>query len=143
MFNYLSVECFTETPIKRPDNEKNDCTVRTFAYAMNTTYEKAHQFMEFVGRKPRKGVSMYRALTSHKEKIEKEFGHTLEEIEFRWNEDHRRTPTLRKLLKEIDAGMHIVIIGGHTFPIFENKVVDTNRFSDGCRARRVYKIKKL
>lgn len=123
--------------------ETNDCTVITFAYAFNTSYEKAHEFMKLVGRKPRKGVSMYRAMNSYKAKIEEDFGYTHEEIVFRWNETYRRTPTIGKLINELDDGMYVVIVRGHTFPIHNNQVVDTFKTSKFVRAKRVFKIIKL
>jgi hypothetical protein len=134
---------FKSSPIDSPSGETNDCTVITFAYAFNTTYEKAHEFMAFVGRKPRKGVSMYRALNSHKEKIEQEFGYTVEEIEFRWNEQYRRQPTLGKLVNELDKGMYVVIVSGHMFPIHNNEVVDTFRPRKLVRAKRIFKVTKV
>lgn len=125
--------------------ERNDCTVITFAYAFNTSYEFAHKWMEEAGRKPRKGVSMYRALYSDKQvaRIREELGYDLIEIEYRWNEQYRRKPTLRKLLNEIGEGMHIVIVSGHTFAIDDFKVVDTWKNSPHVRAQRVFKVVKL
>lgn len=139
----ITDEQFTSSPISSPNGETNDCTVITFAYAMETSYERAHEFMRMVGRKPRKGVSMYRAMTSYEEVIAKDFGRKLEEIKFQWNEKLRRKPTLRKLLNEIDSGMYVVIIRGHTFAVHNNKIVDAYRDRQNARAQRVFKVHKL
>lgn len=36
--------------------EANDCTVRAFAICFNTTYQKAHDYLKYHGRKSRKGM---------------------------------------------------------------------------------------
>lgn len=139
----ITEEQFSSTPIERYEDEENDCTVRTFAYAMGTTYERAHEFMAMVGRKPRRGVSMWIALNRHPEILETEFKKKLELKEFRWNEKYKRKPTLRKLLTELDSGMHIIIVSGHTFAIHENKVVDTYKERAGRRCHTVYKVHNI
>src|SRR5688572_11915729 len=42
--------------------ETNDCTVVAFAAACGITYDVAHETLERLGRKPRKGVHMYKVL---------------------------------------------------------------------------------
>lgn len=134
---------FKSTPIERVAGERNDCTVRTFAYAFNTSYELAHEYMREAGRKPRKGVSMILALGKHEERIKTELGYSFEKVDFRWNESYKRQPTIGKLLTELDDKMYIIIVSGHTFPMHENKVVDTFKVRKLSRAHTVYRVIKL
>jgi hypothetical protein len=137
-------EQFEKSPIARTRyGEKKDCTVMTLAYAMETDYSKAHSFLKrYAGRKDCRGVSMYQALTKNLEFIELSFGKKLEEVKFWWSQkdNHRRRPTLRKLVNELGPEMYIVTISGHAFVIHNNKIIDTSQPPPGCRAIFIWKV---
>lgn len=136
-YNHKHNESFT--------GEKNDCSVRMFAYAFDTSYEFAHKWMEESGRKQGSGVNLFKALYSAKmiDKIKLELGYNLTEVVFRWNETYRRKPTLKKLLTELNNQLYIVITCDHTFVIDNNRAVDSFKNRPGVRAHRVFKVEKI
>lgn len=107
-------------------NEAKDCTVRAFAEAFNTTYEKAHSHLrKKMGRVNRKGIDFELGFEDSLQntkvsKLEfkgrvKNGGRGLREV---------NRMSLGKFCKEYSKGNYIVLVRGHALTVKDGIVYD-------------------
>jgi hypothetical protein len=93
-------------------SEKHDCTVRAAAIRFTTSYARAHELLESVGRRVGHGVNLY-AISSLLEKMGLEIRKPLFRI------------TLNQFIKQNPKGRFYVVVRGHAVGIIDGVCIDT------------------
>lgn len=92
-------------------NEKNDCTVRAAVVRFTTSYARAHELLESVGRLNRRGASL-----AMLKRLFERMGLEISRPLFR--------PTLAQFVKDHPQGRFYVVVRGHAIGIVDGVCVD-------------------
>lgn len=92
--------------------EKNDCTVRAAAVRFTTSYARAHELLESVGRRVKHGVKLH-AIGNLLEKMGLEVRKPLFRI------------TLNQFIQQNPRGRFYVVLRGHAVGIVDGVCIDT------------------
>ena len=92
--------------------EKNDCTVRAAAVRFTTSYARAHELLESVGRRVKHGVK----LPAIKELLER-MGLEVKRPLF--------PVTLNQFIKQNPRGRFYVVVRGHAVGVVDGVCIDT------------------
>lgn len=111
------------------EKESADCTVRAYAKVADIPYDFAHEILEGLGRKFRKGFP-FREVTlwdrSFTRPIEVESG-------------RNPGPTLASFIKSHPIGRYAVLVPGHVMALVDGVVYDEMVPKPGRRVKRAYK----
>ena len=99
--------------------EHNDCTVKAFAVAFDTTYDKAHAFLkEYCGRKNRHGIRAREHLPHKLKKTKTQI------VEDAWDIQNGTGITLNAFCKKYPTGRFFVTVRGHAIAVVDGVVYD-------------------
>lgn len=116
------------------DKESADCTVRAYAKVADIPYDFAHEILQGLGRKFRKGfpfreVTLWDRSFTRPPEMESESG--------KWHPGYR--PTLASFIKSHPIGRYAVVVPGHVMALVDGVVYDEMVPKPGRRVRRAYK----
>jgi hypothetical protein len=94
------------------NTEKNDCTVRAAAVRFCTSYRRAHEICEEIGRRDGHGLKLI-----HIKNLFEKMGLEYQKPIFR--------PTLKQFIEQHPAGRWFVVVRGHAIGISNGVIIDT------------------
>lgn len=116
-----------------PNNERNDCTVRTLAITTKAPYLRAFAILCNAGRKRNRGFHIQKYFKTNKRVL----NHFFKKLSF------RNPITINKFVQRYPSGTYYALIRGHVFAIIDGTVYDIITPKPGQRIKMAWRVEQI